>query len=268
MSSLPASCARRALALAAVAATLGAASAVAQIPPAAPAASNAPIAAAPAAASMPSGANAAAAVPASAVPPAISAPAAASSSTEADIRDIRGPKPVYPLWMLALLLAAGVLVATGAFAAWRWNRRRKLLAAKLPFEIALQRIDAARALMLPNNGRAFSIEVSDAVREYIERRFRVMAAHRTTHEFLHDLLGSADALLAEYRTPLAAFLNLCDLAKFGGWNLFMRDMETMLRSARGFVLETARDRDPAKPEAAPPGPPAAGVEIYDSLPST
>jgi len=167
---------------------------------------------------------------------------------------------------MALLLAAVAAIAIGAYAAWRWNRRRKLRAAKLPFEIALQRIEDARALMLPNNGRAFSIEVSDAVREYIERRFRVMAAHRTTHEFLHDLLGSADTLLAEHRTPLAGFLNLCDLAKFGGWNLFMRDMETMQRSARGFVLETAHDRDTAKPEAVPP--PAAGTEIYDSLSST
>jgi hypothetical protein len=264
MSNVAASYARRALAGVAIAASLGAAHAVAQTPSAAPATLvNAPIAAAPAAASMP---PAVAAAPAATASPAASAPVAASTPAEGDIRDIRGPKPVYSVWAMALLLAGGVLVAIGAYAAWRWNRRRKLRAVKLPFEIALQRIEDARALMLPNNGRAFSIEVSDAVREYIERRFQVMAAHRTTHEFLHDLLGSADALLAGHRTSLAGFLNLCDLAKFGGWNLFMKDMETMQRSARAFVLETGRDRETAKSGAAPR--PSAGMEIYDSLSST
>jgi len=146
MSSVAACHARRAFAGVAISACLGAAHAVAQTPPAPATSVNAPNAAAPAApaataataaTSMP---PAVSAVPAATAPPAISAPPAASTSAEADIRDIRGPKPVYSVWTIALLLAAGVLVAIGAYAAWRWNRRRKLRAVKLPFEIALQRI--------------------------------------------------------------------------------------------------------------------------------
>ncbi len=85
--------------------------------------------------------------------------------------------------------------------------------------MALGRLEAARALMQPGRAREFSIEVSGIVREYIERRFHVMAAHRTTHEFLHDLVLSADPALAAHRDLLGEFLQSCDLAKFGGWNL-------------------------------------------------
>jgi heme A synthase len=191
------------------------------------------------------------------------APAAPANAV--DIRDIRGPKPI-PSLLLPIMLAAGALVIAGAgYAAWRWARRRKPQPAKLPFEIALQRLADARATMRPDNGRAFSIEVSDAVREYIEQRFHVMAAHRTTYEFLYDLLGSPDALLAEHRTLLADFLNLCDLAKFAGWQLSMEEMETMHRHARAFVLATGLG---AERKSALTPPPSSGKEIYGSLPAT
>jgi hypothetical protein len=189
-----------------------------------------------------------------------STPSVAPVPADADIRDIRGPKHIPSVWTLPLLLAGGVLLASGAYAAWRLSRRRRPQRVKLPFELALSRLEHARALMHPENGREFSIEVSDAVREYIERRFCVMAAHRTTHEFLRDLLGAPDALLAAHRALLADFLNLCDLAKFAGWHLSMQDMQTLHQSAREFVLETGRAG------AAPRS--AVGKDIYDSLPAT
>jgi hypothetical protein len=193
----------------------------------------------------------------------------AAVAPAADIRDIRGPKPIPSVWTLPLLLTAGALVVLGAYAAWRWSRRRRFGAVKSPFEIALQRIEGVRALMRPDNGRAFSIEVSDAVREYIEGRFQVMAAHRTTNEFLYDLLASADALLAEHRTSLAEFLNLCDLAKFAGWHLSLQDMQTMQHSARAFVLETGRGGTAAKAAAVPAVTRSAAAKgTYGSLPST
>ena len=94
--------------------------------------------------------------------------------------------------------------------------------------------------MRPDNARQFSIEVSDAVREYIEQRFHAMAAHRTTHEFLHDLLDSSDAFLSGHRGLLGDFLHQCDLAKFARWILSIEEMETMLQSARTFVIATGQ----------------------------
>jgi hypothetical protein len=105
--------------------------------------------------------------------------------------------------------------------------------------VALGRLEAARTLMQPGRAREFSIEVSGIVREYIERRFHVMAAHLTTHEFLHDLVLSADPALAAHRELLGEFLESCDLAKFGGWNLNIDQMSTMLEGARRFIQSAA-----------------------------
>jgi hypothetical protein len=130
--------------------------------------------------------------------------------------------------------------------------------------------------MQPEFGRDFSIEVSSIMREYIESRFQVMAAHLTTHEFLHDSLGSRDPVLAAHRALLADFLETCDLAKFGGWNLSPQTMETMLQTARRFVVDSAvePDRSDAVRGAIPTPTRATAVqsvaprETYDSLPST
>jgi hypothetical protein len=195
----------------------------------------------------------------------ISPPGGAIASSE-DIRDIRGPKPIPSPWVIPLLVIAGLLVTGGGYAAWRWNRQRRQAVAKLPSEIALERLQQARALMHPSGGREFSIEVSSIVRDYIESRFRVMAAHRTTDEFLHDLLASADSLLAVHRELLADFLQSCDLAKFGGWNLPQTNMEAMLQGARRFVIESAQ----AQVTKQPPAKSASAVEgeSYDSIPTT
>jgi len=195
----------------------------------------------------------------------VSPPNAAIASSE-DIRDIRGPKPIASPWVIPLLAIAGLLVAGSGYAAWSWDRRRRHALAKLPWEIALERLERARVFMHPSGGREFSIEVSGVVRNYIESRFRVMAAHRTTDEFLHDLLEPADSLLAAHRELLSDFLQSCDLAKFGGWNLPKPNMEAMLQGARRFVIESAQPQVTKKPFAKSAS--AIERESYDSIPTT
>lgn len=166
--------------------------------------------------------------------------ATTSSVMTEDIRDIRGPKHVPSPWLWPLWLAGGAALAALLYAGWLWNRRRTLAAALLPYEIALARLEEARALMQPENAREFSIVVSEIVRQYIEKRFRVWAARRTTEEFLHNLLEPSDSLLTSHRTLLAEFLRHCDLAKFARWILSTEEMETMLQSACRFVRETGQ----------------------------
>jgi hypothetical protein len=168
------------------------------------------------------------------------APAATPSVATQDIRDIRGPKHIPSPWLWPAWLAGSLALGALGYAAWRWNRRPALAAAKLPYEIALDRLEEARALMQPENDREFSITVSEVVRHYIEDRFQVCAARRTTEEFLYDLLESGDALLAGHRALLADFLHHCDLAKFARWILSIEEMENMLQSARTFVIETGQ----------------------------
>jgi hypothetical protein len=183
-----------------------------------------------------------------------------------DIRDIRGPKPLDAGWQTPLMVAAVLLAAAGAYGAWVWYKRRRRPYVQTPFEIARDRLERARELMQHARAREFSIEVSSTVREYIENRFRVMAAHRTTDEFLRDLLESTDPVLAANRAVLAEFLEACDLAKFGGWNLPLPNMEALLQSAQRFVVESAPPESARSRDAAVKSPAAPGA--YDSLRTT
>ncbi len=177
--------------------------------------------------------------------------AATPGLADDDIRDIRGPKFVLPAWAIPAALAAAALLALAGYLIWRWLKRRREPRALLSFELALQQLDAIRPLMQPAAAREFSIAVSDVVRVYIERRFDVIATHRTTEEFLRDLLDSTKPSLARHRGLLSEFLHQCDLVKFGGLSLTLQSMEALHQSARAFVLETAKEE-----------------ETHDALPAT
>ena len=192
----------------------------------------------------------------------------------ADIHDIRGPKPITSPWLIPLVAVTALLAVVGGCAAWTWNRRHFQESSKRPLDIALERLDKARRLMEPPRGRQFSIEVSSAVRDYIENRFDIRAAHLTTVEFLHQLLEPLDSFLSAHRSELDHFLQTCDLAKFGGWNLGATDMEAMLQSARQFIVAAA-DETRSPPQQTPLTATAAvdqfhastSRETYASLPS-
>ncbi len=184
--------------------------------------------------------------------------AAAVAAPAEDIRDIRGPKGVFPLWLIVALLAGVALLVIGAYAAWRWKRRRQRPRPLTHLEIVLQRLEATRALMHPSSVREFSIAISDIVRGHIEYAFDVTATQRTTEEFLHDLLGSpnapsANASLAAHRSLLEEFLYRCDVAKFAGVTLSQQIMESLYQSARRFVIETSKPAAAAPPSSAPLG---------------
>jgi len=163
-----------------------------------------------------------------------------------DIRDIRGPKYLLPGWLLPALIGGAVLIGLGIYGLWR-GRRNRAARVLLPHEIALQRLDEISALMQPARAREFSIAASDIVRLYIEQRFSVTVTRRTTEEFLRDLLGSADAALAQHQGLLGEFLNQCDIVKFAGQSLTPLNMESLRQSARAFVLATANTHDSLPP---------------------
>ena len=84
-----------------------------------------------------------------------SPPTAVPSSMVDDIRDIRGPLHI-PDPLLYLYYAVGAcLFLISAATAWRWFRRRKVLRAKLAFEIAFEQLKRAKALMKPDMGDEF-----------------------------------------------------------------------------------------------------------------
>ncbi|MEY4484213.1 MAG: hypothetical protein RL693_1665 [Verrucomicrobiota bacterium] len=171
-----------------------------------------------------------------------------------DILDIRGPIHI-PAPFPWLAWSAGVLATAGlGFGAWKFFFRP---GRKLPYEIALEKLEATRPLMHHENVQPFSLAVSEIVRLFIEECLPVRAAHRTTTEFLHDLVDEPDSPLAEHRETLAGFLNHCDLAKFAKWALTVPEMEVMLSSANTFVIAIGKPKPAEKPAATPAPAPAA-----------
>jgi len=165
-------------------------------------------------------------------------PTAAPSSMADDIRDIRGPLHI-PDPLLYLYYAVGVcLFLIGAAVAWRWFRRRKVLRAKLAFEIAFEQLKRAKALMKPDMGDEFSVAVSNAIRTYIESRFDLRVTRHTTEEFMTRIAAEPSGNLGEYSDLLQHFLEHCDLAKFARYMLTLDQMKEMHLSAWDFVDKT------------------------------
>jgi len=170
-----------------------------------------------------------------------------------DIRDIRGPISIPYEWLWAADMLIALAVAGLIYAAWRFFRRTATKM-KLPFEIALEKLEAARALMTAEAVREYAFTVSEIIRVYIEQTFGEKAAHRTTEEFLSDLLAQTGTPLAQHRALLEAFLSHCDLIKFARWGATERELESMHESARAFILDTRPQPDAgrtAKPAPAP-----------------
>jgi hypothetical protein len=166
-------------------------------------------------------------------------PAVAFAEAADDIRDIRGPKAAPGSWVGPAIIAAAILVALCiAYIAWR-RRRRGLGGPTLSLsEATLQRLESTRVLMRPETARAFGSAASELIREYIEKRFEVLAMQRTTEEFLQTLLQEPKPMLLRCRPLLEEFLQQCDLVKFAGNSLAVTDLESLFKSAHRFVLET------------------------------
>jgi hypothetical protein len=162
----------------------------------------------------------------------------ALAESSEDIRDIRGPKVVPGSWIVPAALAGALVVALCVYAVWRRRHRLDRPRILTLSEKTLERLEGTRPLMRPATAREFGIAASEVIRDYIEKRFDVVATQRTTEEFLQTLLQSSNEALARHRSLLAEFLQQCDFVKFAGASLAVTDMESLFGSARGFVLET------------------------------
>ena len=199
--------------------------------------------------------------------PTPSSPAAmpASTASAGDIHDIHGVISIPYPWLWAMFVVGSIALAAALYAAWKFFRRQAKARAKLPFEIALERLEAARSLLAPETMREYAFTVSEVIRVYIEQRFGEKAAHRTTEEFLSGLLEQTGTPLARHRDRLEDFLGHCDLLKFARWELSVPEMESMHKSACDFVLETRPAPEPVKAHQAAPSPVMPEVSAQPEL---
>ncbi len=189
------------------------------------------------------------------------APALGATRTGAaaqDIRDIRGPIPIPSVWptvlVVAGVVAVALLLAVVAYAVVRHVRRTRV---KTPAQIALARLEQARALATEGRAAELGEVVSGTLRAYIEARFDLRAPKRTTEEFLHELARVSESPVARHRDALAAFLGACDLAKFARFAIDVEHELAMIDAAVGFVNATdaavpVREHEPAPPRALTP----------------
>lgn len=170
----------------------------------------------------------------------------------AEMRDIEEPleAPIPLEWKLGGLLAA--LALLGAFVWWKWFRKASIAeeppAPPIPAgQAALARLDALNASELLEAGdcRAFHFELSDILREYIERRFSLRAQEQTTDEFLAGLPDQR-VFHSEQQLLLQDFLRRSDLVKFAKYAPRAGQSREAAEACRKFVVET--DEIPAPPK--------------------
>jgi hypothetical protein len=151
------------------------------------------------------------------------------------LHPLPAPPPPHAWWPYVAI--AGVLACAAVIYAIVRRRRRALP----PDQAALRALEATRELIARDDAPAFSVQVSTAVRDYVELAFGVRAPRRTTEELLADLMHDASPVAA-HRDDLGVFLEYCDLAKYARWSLSRAEMTGMLDSAEAFVRATAGDQ--------------------------
>ncbi|MEO0794125.1 MAG: hypothetical protein AAFX93_03130 [Verrucomicrobiota bacterium] len=159
------------------------------------------------------------------------------------LKPMRGLRPtsfweVNWAWLLPVLVALGL----GAIGAVVWFVSRKPAVPPLtPAEEARVRLGDAADLADGQDDKAFSVSVSDALRQYLEKRFELRAPEQTTEEFLQSAKAS-DRLPAESLDTLGKFLEFCDLAKFAQHAFGNEERQELLNTARSFVDEAERPK--------------------------
>jgi hypothetical protein len=167
----------------------------------------------------------------------------AGASPTPAIHDIRPPLDVfpYPMWMVvtagAVALVALALVVAGIV---RAARNRPKAAPPTAREVALRKLKDAEAGMAGKEPYAFSIEVSDILRQYVSAQYHLRATEQTSPEFLAEAAKSPHFTAAD-KSLLAEFLERCDLIKFAHVDATMEDGAALLGQAVRFVKGGGED---------------------------
>ncbi len=154
-----------------------------------------------------------------------------------DIKEIKGPIHLYEIrWLLILAIA----VAASAVIAGIIMVRNMMAKARIlpPHTVALTELARIEEIFSKNADiKEYYVRISDSIRKYIERVFRLKAPEMTTEEFLASL-NISSALNAARKESLKGFLNACDLVKFAKHAPTRREKDSIMASAKRFVEET------------------------------
>ena len=129
---------------------------------------------------------------------------------------------------------------------WFLLRPRRLLSAKSAYELALEKLEKARALIREDDPMPYAVLVSETIRSYLGQRFQAPSTRRTTEEFLRQMEADRNTPLAEHRDLLRDFLQSCDLVKFARYQPTLSELEQVQQRATTFVNATKPPPTPGR----------------------
>jgi len=160
-----------------------------------------------------------------------------------DIHDIRGPIEIFSIWNWVFISLTSLIILVVGFFLIKWiiKRSRKnhqeTEATEFilpPYEQALNQLVEARKLMRPGMDKELSVELSNAIRIYLEREYTLPAPEKTTEEFLLEIRDGS-TFYGKQLELLASFLEMCDLAKFAKYNFSPTDQGKLYKKAVDFL---------------------------------
>ena len=166
------------------------------------------------------------------------AQAQSTSSPDSGLTDIRPPifylHSWFWLWIaLAIVGAIALLILL-----WSLFRPNRQLTPKSAYQLALEKLEKARALLREDDPMPYAIFVSETIRSYLGQRFQTPSTRRTTEEFLRQMEADLNTPLAEHSDLLRTFLQSCDLVKFARYQPTLPELEQVQGRAVSFVAAT------------------------------
>lgn len=138
-----------------------------------------------------------------------------------------------PRWLIFVGAAAALLLI--GWIVWLIrNRKRAPKPVETPRSRALRLLEHAEAEIERLTPYAFSIRVSDILRQYVTEQYHLPLTRQTSVEFLNALSRSSE-FSEEDKMLLDDFLNRCDLIKFARYDATQADSRNLLEEAMRFV---------------------------------
>jgi hypothetical protein len=163
-----------------------------------------------------------------------------------DPRDIKAPEEIPFNWTIVLIIVLIILVLSLAgYYAWKYYKKKharteeKVETVVLPhYAIALNSLKTLEEKKLWQNGqiKEYHSEITEIIRIYFEKRFKLPALELTTSEVLYHLknIGAAQKIVE----ITESFLNNADMVKFAKFQPFYSVNEEMMKQAVEIVQKT------------------------------
>lgn len=163
------------------------------------------------------------------------------------------PKPAIWHWVLIGILAAIVVIIIAWFLLHQWRKRRssetevlEVIDTRLPEEIAYEELDRITLLDLPARGeyKHHYELVTNCVRSYLERIYKIPAMESTTGEIMSSLRSLRLSQMSKDIIPsLRSLLDESDLVKFAKLDPSIERARDTVAQARSIVDITKPDRE-------------------------